>query len=501
MSELGQADRSGRAVEPSRRWPAVALGLVFFALYAATACPGVYWYDSAELVAAGVNLRVPHPPGYPLYVWTAHVVTRLPLDPAWALNLMSAAFSALNVALCFALSRRLGASAVGAVLGACALGLGPTVWDNATIAEVYPPALTAILCTWLLIEAGLDDPRPTKLWAAAGVAGLGLGYHPFVASLGLGFAWLVLTAGIGDGDRRSLRRLLETDGRGVARRIGVGVVAGLVALAGASQYLWILSRLAESPDLITTPAPGWTGFWWYVRGGNYPSFFQTGRDFRALHAAQIGGALLAGTAYLGLPLAVAGIVRLARTRVRWALALSLGVVGNVAYFFDYHVHDLEVFVLPSIVVLCVAIGPGFDALVGRLETASETPGRARRLAVGLMAAALVSTPILHGFRGVRPTDRSAQRWLDRVSRDLPPNARLVHWTSPYEWRSYTVFHLYGQQLQGRRPDVRVVEQPHPVQLDQAVRAGRPIYVFSPAAGNFTPYPMIEEAGVWRLVPP
>jgi len=482
-------------------WVAWVLGGVFLVLYACTACPGVYWYDSAELVAAGVKLGVPHPPGYPLYVWTAHVVTRLPVDPAFALNLLSASFSALNVALCYVLGRRLGTSMTGAIVAACCLGVGPTVWDNATIAEVYPPGLTAILATFLLLHAGLDAGRPTMLWAAAGAAGLGLGFHPFVSTVGLGFAFLVLTADIGDGDLRSLARVSDGGWRNVGRRAGIAVVAGLVALAGASQYLWVLTRLAESPEMAAVRAPGWEGFWWYVRGGNFPQVFETGRSFRGLHSMQIGYALLAGTAFVGLPLAVAGMVRLARRRARWAVAFALGCAGNVGYFFDYHVHDLEVFVLPTVLIACVAVGPGWDALVERLAGPLGGPKRSWWVAVVVMAGAVVATPPLNGFRGIRPHDDSAQVWLDQATAQLPKNARIVHWTSPLEWRSFTVFHFYGQVLEGRRLDVRVVEKPHPAQLDQAVRAGRPIYVFSPSSQQFAPYPMEEEAGLWRLVPP
>ncbi|MDQ3248886.1 MAG: DUF2723 domain-containing protein, partial [Chloroflexota bacterium] len=49
-----------------------ATGLAF-ALYAWTLAPGLTWShqgaDGGELLAAAVSNGVPHPPGYPLYIW------------------------------------------------------------------------------------------------------------------------------------------------------------------------------------------------------------------------------------------------------------------------------------------------------------------------------------------------------------------------------------------------------------------------------------------------
>ena len=48
---------------------AAALAGGFFALYAATLCRTVYWYDSAELSTAAATLGIAQPPGYPVYTW------------------------------------------------------------------------------------------------------------------------------------------------------------------------------------------------------------------------------------------------------------------------------------------------------------------------------------------------------------------------------------------------------------------------------------------------
>ena len=67
MGEAGSQERRDAAIS-------IAIGVAYFALYLATLCPVVYWYDSAEYVTAAVTLGIPHPPGYPLYVLLGHVL-------------------------------------------------------------------------------------------------------------------------------------------------------------------------------------------------------------------------------------------------------------------------------------------------------------------------------------------------------------------------------------------------------------------------------------------
>ena len=63
-------------------------------IYILTLAPTVTFGDSGELIAAAYSSGIPHPPGFPLWVFLTHFFTLLPFkNIAWRVNLGSAAFT------------------------------------------------------------------------------------------------------------------------------------------------------------------------------------------------------------------------------------------------------------------------------------------------------------------------------------------------------------------------------------------------------------------------
>ena len=73
-SQTGVLTQRGQAVQPDlheARKQSYQLDLILGVLLTAvtgsvflsTACPTVYWYDSAEMATAAATLGIPHPPG------------------------------------------------------------------------------------------------------------------------------------------------------------------------------------------------------------------------------------------------------------------------------------------------------------------------------------------------------------------------------------------------------------------------------------------------------
>jgi hypothetical protein len=116
--------------------PPLAVGVLAGALYLATLCRSVYWYDSAEYVTAAYTLGVPHPPGYPLYTLIAHVFTWLPLPVALAVNLLSALCAVAALLLLYGLARELAIHPLAADGAELLLGTSPAFWVNASLAQV-----------------------------------------------------------------------------------------------------------------------------------------------------------------------------------------------------------------------------------------------------------------------------------------------------------------------------------------------------------------------------
>jgi hypothetical protein len=134
--------------DPRVRLVALALASgVPLALYVATASAHDGWLDSAEFVAASVNLGIAHPPGHPLAAILGKLLTLVPIGPLpWRVAMLGALSAAIAAGALFraieTTVRSAGIAsasislplAVGATwLAACAHGF----WLQAVRPEVY----------------------------------------------------------------------------------------------------------------------------------------------------------------------------------------------------------------------------------------------------------------------------------------------------------------------------------------------------------------------------
>lgn len=147
-------------------------GCVLLVVYAATAAPGVTFWDAGEFIAAAHVFGIPHPPGTPLFVALDRVWTLAfggMLGVARASNLLSATCTAVACALlAWVVSprRAAGPEEWGALSGGLCAGLMASVWANATETEVYAVSLlhvAAMLCT-ARRAADADDDRHRNRW-------------------------------------------------------------------------------------------------------------------------------------------------------------------------------------------------------------------------------------------------------------------------------------------------------------------------------------------------
>lgn len=466
----------------AKKWDlaaATGLAAVFLGLYLNTLCRTVYWYDSAELVSAAVTLGITHPPGYPVYTWFGHLFTWLPIEPAVAVNAMSATFGAAAVGIVFLVQRELGLDRGPAAIGASTLGAGSVFWLNAVVAEVYCPAIAAAALVTYLLLRGVNEKRRALTFAAAFIAGVALGLHLSIATLGLGFAWLVWING------RCYKRM---------------TAAAVAALLGSLVFLYIPLRASTDPPLNICNPSTLDQFAWYVSGGAYKGWFAAGSGILD-RAGLLSLRMAAQLELAGLVLVAAGAVWLGRARPRLALGLALMAAGNVAVFFRYHAHDVEVFILPTTMVLCCLVGAGAQAL-GALINRMVPPGSARyaRLAATLLVFAL---PLQLVTTNYVAADMSAfdetEPYLRAVSETLPPNAVIVNFTTPAEWKHYAVFAMYGQLVRGERNDVRHRISPDLRTLARDVLSGPPLYAYDDVS-LLKQFFVVEPAGpLFRIV--
>ncbi|MBI4547236.1 MAG: DUF2723 domain-containing protein [Ignavibacteriae bacterium] len=225
----------------------VVLGVFFVSLvvYVMTLPVTVVFWDVGEFCASAWLLQVPHPPGSPLFILIARVVAMVPFLPdiAARMHAISAVASALGVTFLYLVAVKIIGRFRGSpqtffdrfivygssVVGAFALALSPSYWDNATEAEVY--ALSMLFVSFVLWLAfrwweRADEPHNEKyMLLIAYLIGLSVGIH-LLALLAL-FSILMLV----------YFRRYEVNRRNTIRLALISVVVFFVIYPGVVQYL------------------------------------------------------------------------------------------------------------------------------------------------------------------------------------------------------------------------------------------------------------------------
>ncbi len=127
-----------------------------------TLLPSVgYSGDTAKFQFIGKILGIPHPPGYPLYIMLTYFFGKLPIgNLAYRINLMSAIFASLTVALLSITVLRITGNSIVAFLTALIFGFSRTFWSQAVIAEVYTLNACFLAAVILLLILWGQDRRP-----------------------------------------------------------------------------------------------------------------------------------------------------------------------------------------------------------------------------------------------------------------------------------------------------------------------------------------------------
>jgi hypothetical protein len=405
-----------------------------FALYAATAYPTVAPRDSADLASAALTVSAAHPPGYPLYALLGRAwLDLLPWgDPAYRLNLLSAAGGAGCVAAVFLLLAR-SCGSLPALGAALALAFSAPLWKFSLLCEMY--SLHGLFLASLLLLA--PDPVASARRAALSALLLGLALVNHQAFLLAVPGLLVLWWGE---DRRRLIRL------------------GLpLFLLGLASYLFLWVRLGD------------LGRAWAVLTRQEYGTWQLSAGFAKPWSPGLAAGLLShffaelwrGTSPLAVGLALLGVLELWGRSRRQAAGLLLVFLAAGPGFFLAARFDVSgwvartvlesALVLPA-VVLCVFAGFGL-AWVGR-----------RRSSAVLPLAALLAGAVLwqQAARASHRDDFSAYDYVKDLRRSLPPGslAAVGGDTALYASRYFDLAHPDGRPRRLVQPeDLRPGERP------------------------------------------
>jgi hypothetical protein len=465
---------------------AVLLGGSFL-VYLNTLAPSVatIFDDSLEFQLVCYQPGIAHPSGYPLYTLLGKLFTFLPVgDVAYRVNLMSAVFGALAVALTYATLRLLAKHRVPALLGAATFAVSPVFWSQAVIAEVYTlnAAFAAATLSLLLAWAQASERQPaaengrwqnptTLLSLLALVYGLSLTHHRTMLLLAPAALLFVIT----------VDRSLFTRGRLLAK-------LALLLVAPLLLYLYLPWRGMTMSSLNGVYQNTLGGFLSYVAAGSY-GIFLTDNPLAQSHDLAFYATLLRDQfTWVGIALAAAGLVYSLR-KWREALLLLLYALTTILFAFGYHVPDIEVFLIPLFLVCALWIGMGFGALwklalaLVRRFIERESSG----LQTVLYACLLVGGALLplslwqHNHAQV---DLS-QRWevhdygVDVLSLPLEEDAVIVGILGEITLLNYF------QQTEGLLPDLATIpadtEEERLAVVEDQMRQGHPVYLTRPLA--------------------
>jgi 4-amino-4-deoxy-L-arabinose transferase-like glycosyltransferase len=414
---------------------ATLCGLGSVALYLACLAPTVQGFDSAELTMGAYDLGFVHPPGYPLYMLVGHLFSKLPLsNVGWRLNLMSAIFAGLGVAILYVLLNKQTRNAWAAFLGAAFLATAPAFWSQAVRAEVYT------LHNFLMIAALLA-------WYFAWRTGSGWGFIPCFAILGAAAAnhtttillWIAALASALWLEKKELGWILA------GNLLGLALAAGL--------YLYFPWRAQTDLQIdyirpyfgINLGSPA--GLAWLVSGQAFHCLWLPQSILGQF--GRLGVFLWEGTLGFGLILAGWGWWVLHISQRAWNRLLSLYLIANLGAFLAYQAIDKEVMFIPILALLSIWSASGFDAFTARIAKLRQNanPEVIRAISAIALASILGLGVALDwsnvSLKGERRTYDFARQVLNQVG----PSTTIVN-----HWATASVFD-YLRLVEGLRPDV------------------------------------------------
>ena len=270
-------------------------------------------------------------------------------------------------------------------------------------------------------------------------------------------------------------------------------------LAGyACAFAYVLLRAGSDAVPNQASPPGLARLAWLLSGGNYRAWFLTQYDPVA-RAGHVLGLIVRELSPAGFGLALLAWPRSRARSARVALGIGLAVVGNVAFFFRYRVDDLEVFLLPSVALLCAVRGARDSSARGQARGARADATASRRSRPSCCSRSQASA----SSSGYAQHDLSrfdaAERYAQRLAVSLPRGAVIVHYATPAEWKYHAVFGLYFQHVLQVRRDVIVVANLDRALLDRLLREGRPVYLYARVEHVSREYALAPEGDLFRLL--
>jgi hypothetical protein len=477
-------------------------------LYIASCTPGPLWQDSGMYqyriwhndIEGKLGLALSHP----LYHIIGIGVKYIPLGEfAYRVNLISAIAAAFTIANLFLLLRLWLGKNLPAVLAAVTLALSWTVWQFASIAEVYTLYSALLLAELIMLLQYVKTKRVGFLYLLALFNGLAIANHmwgiiPFTC-------YVVFVAVLLVQKQIRLRSLI--------------VFVGLWVIGAAPYEYLIIKNIIQTGDFTGTMASALFGNSWQGAVFNISLSTKLVRDnliFMAYNFPTPNCLFFFAGLY--------GLKKVSPSRGFRNIFLAL-LVLFFAFAFRYTVPDRYAFFMPFYCLVSVLIGVGFNLLI-------TWPER-RTLACLVFIFALLPIPTYI----IAPLAAQKIQFKLPTKREIPCRNDYIWFLRP--WRTgyngpekfanealdvvengaiiyadgTTAYPLlYIQEIEGKRRDVTIVSghgsvnnlKEYNEDVIDKVLTERAVYVVSPLAGYCPQFLLeryeFEQSGVlWKVV--
>lgn len=424
--------------------PALFVGVGAFIAARIAMLPGLGYWDTAELQTVAPILGTAHPTGFPTYVllgWIANVLLTPFGEPALRMNLFAALSVAVAAAVTVDLVRALTRSVPLGMMAGIGLALTGIVWDIGTHAEAHALHLALVAILFRLLVAWEDGRRDRTLVTAAVVFGLAAGNHSLTLLLAPPIALYVVAV-----DPGILRR----------PRLIAGCAAAVV-LTVVLVYLELPLRAGplRTPGTLVYGRPDtWDGFWYVALAEQFRgSVVGPFDDVPGKIAALLDRTVVAfGPLAALLPVAF-GVTAIRRPT--YALLSGTAVVITCFFAASYDNALIERYYLGPVLIAwtwIAMLGEGIATLAGISIEGQRRPDQV--IAMSLAVLLLVPTALAAPSRldtVDRSADVGARLWVDHALEVMRLNAVIVSW-----W-SYSTPLWYAQLVEGRRPDIDIID--------------------------------------------
>jgi len=459
-------------------WKSRAIGFLSFTIplcvYLRTLLPTVGGYgDTAKFQFTGKILAIPHPSGFPVYLWTTHLASYLPIgDLAYRANLVSALCGALTVYFLFRILLQIPLPPMIALGATLMFAFSSTFWSVSLIAEVYTLNALFMASVISLLWKWREGGRSWHLEFACVLYALSLGNHLVISILfPAAVYWIILA-----------RNKFRAEDRYAAR-------AALFLSVAVIPYLWLYLRFGQTVIYREGSIGSLGEFAGFVTGSSFAScrFPLTLREL-VRNAGPIYGSLLRsqyGT--LAIFIGVLGLGRLWRSARDKAIFLMIVFAGDLIIGLNGAGSEIPIYYIPSYFIFAIWIGCAFMPLSGR--TREEGGGGGARLLASVflcgyaMCLLYDHLPLadLHGKTFYRD-------FANRVLKFVPPGSVVL---SPnYNWTEVYLYKLLGEDTR-RGENVLVLHYWEPGKVKDYL-SGRSISPFFYQA----PRPMPEKMRVF-----